>query len=175
MKKLIVSFILVGLVSGSMLGAIHPADIWRCRSSNLNPNPPCSQQQREYSRKWFKNAKIGALVALSAALASIGIAVGVRQLQKQKETDTSTTSSPMTDGERMEKAMMQGQTLQGMVNQASTAEQLKEQARIELLKESRKEIGEIEQAMKKPGITKEEFDRLQEQKRKLQEAVFSMQ
>lgn len=118
MKKLLAVLICLGLISNSVI-AISPLRAWKCRPSN--PQPGCSQAEKDAAKNFFKTATAATLGTLAAVLAAFGITVGAYQLSKEKEAATKPS-----EAERMREAGRQMRELQEELGQQPTQKELLE-------------------------------------------------
>lgn len=91
MKKIIISLLCMGLLTNSM-SAISMVRAFQCRPSS--PSKSCSRQELQDAQKWFKNSSTAALGAMVAALAALGLIVGVAALQREKNRAQQPATEP---------------------------------------------------------------------------------
>ncbi len=139
MKKLIISLLCIGLFTNS-ISAISLVRAWECRPSA--PKTNCSQADRDAAKKWFRNAKIGALSVLAAALAALGLIVGMSQLQKEKEIAIQSKPTNVVPQERKAPVVIPSQ-----VQQPTQVEPQKSPQLVKLLEEAREDLNTINESI----------------------------
>lgn len=87
MKKLFAAVLCIGLLSSS-LSAINLLRTWQCRPTN--PQPNCSQRDKNDANDVFKTTSLEKLAEL---LAESGITATAYQLQKEREAAIRSTQS----------------------------------------------------------------------------------